>query len=448
VYVTVGLVDTAPFTNPSAAALHHALGLLTVDGRGDNNPAAPVADGVWAELADLLSSLDRLSLPTALFESLNPEQAQLALVAVNRLRCRVDATIVVLSQSLQAGRDTVAAVTRATNMSNSSARHYARVARQREAVPEIVDRLTDGALSLEHASALASTDADTARTLIDHATRERVDEFRCRVRKTQVDKAGRDRRARQLAERSVRFSTTEEGSVRATIVLPDAEGTEFKATLELLADTAYRKNYPERATTLGGHHPPPKEQRIADALVEWMRSELKGPGRPAVVVVIDAETLDCTRLPNDPISKQETAELLNRANVYGLIRDHTTDEVIRFGRNRRLASATQKLLLSVIHGYCATDGCYEPALGADADHITRYSRGGRTDIEGLQPKCGLCHPHKTLTEHNPNDPPNEPPDDPPDDPPNEPPERKARQTGHAERRTANRHPPVTVRPHR
>jgi hypothetical protein len=284
-------------------------------------------------------------------------------------------------------------------MSNSAARQYSRVARQREQVPEIVEQLAEGALSLEHASALASTDAETARSLVEHATNERVDDFVARVRTADVEKAGAKRRERQLAERGVRFSTTAEGSVKATIVLPDAEGVEFRHTLEQLADTAYRKQYPERARKLGGHEAPPLDKRLADALVAWMRGQLSGPGRPAVVVTVNAETLECTRLPNDTIAPGEAAELLQRAQVYGLIRDHTSNETIRFGRNRRLASPLQKLLLAVRYGYCFVEGCYQPAIRAQADHIIPFSQGGLTDDQHLQPGCHRHHQDKTEKEH-------------------------------------------------
>jgi hypothetical protein len=391
-------MDSALLPDPRLVALHHALGLI--------NPQQPPVDrDIPPELSDLISAWDSVALPIGVLESLTAEEAAHALASADRLRRRVDAAIVVLSQSLRAGRDTVAALSRTTNMSNNAAKHYARVARQRDVVPEIVDELAAGGLSLEHASALACTDADTARSLIPHATKERVDEFRARIGKTEVDRAGNDRRARQLAERSVRFGVTDEGSLRATIVLPEAEGVEFRNTLNQLCDTAYRQQYPDRAATLGGHHTPPKHQRLADTLVAWMRGQQTGSGRPAVVVVVDAETLDCTRLPNDPIDRTEAAELTGRAQLYALIRDRTTHETIRFGRNRRLASPLQKLLLAVRYRYCAIDGCYEPASESDSDHIIPYAQGGLTNDTTMQPLCHKHHANKTETEQHGHSPP-------------------------------------------
>jgi hypothetical protein len=91
--------------------------------------------------------------------------------------------------------------------------------------------------------------------------------------------------------------------------------------------------------------------------------------------------------------------LIGRARLYGLIRDHTTGETLKFGRNRRFATAVQKLLLGVVHGYCSVDGCYEPAIGCDADHVVPYSRGGLTDTDAMKPMCKLHHPDKTEKEH-------------------------------------------------
>jgi hypothetical protein len=231
--------------------------------------------------------------------------------------------------------------------------------------------------------------------LVDHATTERVDDFRARVKAALIDKAGDGRHERQAAERSVRFTTTAEGSVKATIVLPEADGTEFRNTLDQLCDIAYKQDHPDRASTVGGHDVAPREQRLADAFVAWMRNKLSGPGQPAVVVVVDAETLECTRVPNDPVSSEETATLLQRAKLYALIRDRTTHETIAFGRNRRLATPLQKLLLTVRYGYCAVEGCYEPAQRCDADHIIAFARGGLTNDTDLQPLCRKHHQDKT-----------------------------------------------------
>jgi hypothetical protein len=374
-------------------ALDAALGVSPSDARVE------VSGELSGELVAAVASWDSVMLSLPMLESLTPQQALYAIGEVDRLRRRVDAAIVVLSQALGAGRDTVAALSRATHMSNSEARQYARVARQRETVPEIVDRLAVGELSLEHATALASLDAETARTLVAHATTERVDDFRARVKAAQIDKAGDGRRERQHAERSVRFVTTAEGSVKATIVLPEADGTEFRNTLDQLCDIAYKQDHPDRAQTAGGHDVAPREQRLADAFVAWMRNKLSGPGQPAVVVVVDAETLECTRVPNDPVSSEETATLLQRAKLYALIRDRTTHETIAFGRNRRLATPLQKLLLTIRYGYCAVGGCYEPAQRCDADHIIAFARGGLTNDKNMQPLCPKHHQDKTDQEN-------------------------------------------------
>jgi hypothetical protein len=390
---TVSSMDATTVLDPAGVAL-----LAALDGF---QGVVASASSVRAEVDSLLAEWADVDVPLSLLGSVGPEEARVLMAGADRLRRRLDAALVVLSGVLGAGRDTVAAMTRTTGMSNSAAKQYVRVARQAEVVPEIVEQLGEGALSLEHAIVLSSTDADTARSLVAHATLDRVDEFRCRVKRAEVDRAGAGRRERQRAERSVRFSSTPEGSVRATIVLPETEGTEFRNTLDQLCDAAYRKQFPERAATLGGHDAGPREQRLADAFVEWMQGNVGGTGRPAVVVVVDAETLDCTRLPNDAVSRSETAELIGRAHLYGLIRDHTTGETLRFGRNRRFATALQKLLLGVMHGYCTVDGCYEPACGADTDHIIPFARGGLTDIEQMQPLCRLHHADKTEHEHHP-----------------------------------------------
>ncbi|WP_435108445.1 HNH endonuclease signature motif containing protein, partial [Nocardiopsis synnemataformans] len=57
--------------------------------------------------------------------------------------------------------------------------------------------------------------------------------------------------------------------------------------------------------------------------------------------------------------------------------------------NRRLASARQRTAAFHGHTTCAhPGGCEAPVTWCQADHITSFSRGGRTEVANLQPLCG------------------------------------------------------------
>ena len=64
--------------------------------------------------------------------------------------------------------------------------------------------------------------------------------------------------------------------------------------------------------------------------------------------------------------------------------------VLAFGRNRRLASKTQRLALAARGGGCCFPGCTRPAAWTEAHHVQPWYRGGVTDLKNL---CLLCSYH-------------------------------------------------------
>ncbi|MFB9258544.1 HNH endonuclease signature motif containing protein [Dietzia aerolata] len=61
------------------------------------------------------------------------------------------------------------------------------------------------------------------------------------------------------------------------------------------------------------------------------------------------------------------------------------------GRDRRLASAIQRLVLYAAHGGCTHPGCERSAAGCQAHHVEEWSRGGRTTIANLALACPIHH---------------------------------------------------------
>jgi hypothetical protein len=112
-----------------------------------------------------------------------------------------------------------------------------------------------------------------------------------------------------------------------------------------------------------------------------------------VIVTVDVETLRATVLPDRPIDSSELVGLLERADVYAAIRDHTKEERLSFGRNRRLASSMQRLVLAMLQPRCTVDGCDVPAARCEAHHVVEFDAGGRTDLENLANLCPAHHHH-------------------------------------------------------
>lgn len=61
------------------------------------------------------------------------------------------------------------------------------------------------------------------------------------------------------------------------------------------------------------------------------------------------------------------------------------------GRDRRLASAIQRLVLYAAHGGCTHPGCERPAAGCQAHHVVEWSEGGPTTLPNLALVCPIHH---------------------------------------------------------
>ena len=61
------------------------------------------------------------------------------------------------------------------------------------------------------------------------------------------------------------------------------------------------------------------------------------------------------------------------------------------GRDRRLASAIQRLVLYAAHGGCTHPGCERPAAGCQAHHVVEWSGGGPTTVSNLALVCPIHH---------------------------------------------------------
>lgn len=320
---------------------------------------------------------------------------------LERIRRAVDAASAVLIGALgTSGRDTAAAIVRATGSSTRRAREQAKMAAVAETVAGAAEALERGEVSAEHLSSLARIgDVSGAAELLSLAAVQSPEEFAVTVTRFELDRDGASIRDRQRVARSVRFFAAEEGCVGVRAVLTPLEGAELKAKLSQIVDAAWRRKHSERASVSSGHGGRPLHSRLADALMALVRGE---PGtvlgaKPSIVVTVNAETLNAdlagTGLGCGPVSLADAAELSARADVYGAVRD-ASGTILNFGRSRRLATALQRLAVVVRDGgRCAIDGCDASHERCHVHHVVEFERGGMTDLAGLALVCGAHHPH-------------------------------------------------------
>lgn len=326
----------------------------------------------------------------------SPVQAEAGLVALEQVRRSLAAVTAVLVNCLDAGRDTAAALTRATGASGCSARELAAAAKVVREHPDAGSMLSCGIVSAGHLRPLAYLKPAMAAELLPQARGLTVDEFARLVAKHRVKTESTSLAEEQQAERSVKFFDKPNGCVGVTMVLPPVEGHELRNTLNELCDQAWRAAHPDRAEVLGGHEDEPRDLRLADAFVAWMRSKIVATGKPALIVHVEAETLNATIAPDVPVSIEEALEVMARADLYAAIRDGTNRATMQFGRNRRFASPLQKLALMLLQPRCIYPGCDAPAQRSDAHHLREYERGGPTDLENEGFLCGPHHAHVHL----------------------------------------------------
>ena len=182
--------------------------------------------------------------------------------------------------------------------------------------------------------------------------------------------------------------------------LLDAEGGEIVLSALDSALTAGRGSGDGRTTP----------QRRADALVELCRVGAKdhatGPGRrhrPHATIVVDLAALhpDEVGAPGAGASRAHAAHVgrLPVATIERLLCDAGIARVITSGRSvpidvgrttRTIPSALWRALV-VRDGGCVAPGCDRPPGWCEVHHRVAWSRGGRTDLENCELRCGRHH---------------------------------------------------------
>jgi len=86
----------------------------------------------------------------------------------------------------------------------------------------------------------------------------------------------------------------------------------------------------------------------------------------------------------------DALHLARRAHPVLVVFDHH-GRPLHLGRERRLASADQRLALIAADGGCTRPGCDAPASRCAVHHVEDWAKGGRTDIDHLALACDACH---------------------------------------------------------
>jgi hypothetical protein len=399
------------------------------------------------------SSLDTwkaVSLPRVIDSEWDPETALAALSELKRLRGEFEAAVAVLVGivSVRARRDTRATVVRELGVSQGEASKILRTAKVVSALHGVAEGIAAGEYSADHVQRVAKVpESEDAAELLAVASTMSPDDFGKRVDKFLIDNVGCKRKARQQAERSVKFFETENGSVGMRAVLPETAGKLLRKNLDAIMNDQYREKYPERANVAGEREIDSLGQRLADALIEAVngdgRSDLaedstdsedaanesllrllpdegarisklkrkknqkkyRARGRTAVIVTISLEHLEAQILGSGSIECDDAFDLIGQArtDVYFYVHE-ATGAPLKFGRSRRLATEMQKLAMAVReNGVCSWCSCATTWDQCEADHVPAFypeNPGdplGQTDVDKMNLKCQCHHKHRHET---------------------------------------------------
>jgi hypothetical protein len=304
------------------------------------------------------------------------------------------------------GRDTAATIAKKCGVSTREARNRVAVAKVAAQLPEAGQALAEGALSAEHVRMLEPVATKPgAVDLVSLGCVSTPEELRRAVTEFEMaDDDGRELSERQHVARTMNFFDGPHGMIGFRGQLPPIEGTLLRNTLRGLVDVKWRKEHPERAETLGGHGSEPYDRRLADALIELVNpatapaigNSLRTPdvaGRPAVVVVFNADTLAAEVVGHGPVPLNDALRYTQQADFYAIVRN-MHGAVLKFGRDRRFASPMQTLAVIVRDRHCQYPGCTTDYTRADIHHLREWDADrGSTDLDNLTLLCEQHHTH-------------------------------------------------------
>ncbi len=348
-----------------------------------------------------IRALELLRLPRASSTDWDPTTAKTGLQQLRRIEGQLDTLRAVLVgvMKTETGRDTKATLVCGFAMSSAEAAKAEQVADIVARVPGAGEALAEGTVTGEHLRRLTPiTDTAEATELLTLAAGQSPDEFAKTVDQWRIERNAKGWRDRQHKARSLRFFKADNGCVGMRVILPTVEGEQVKAAINEACDATRRAAHPERAETAGGHDDEPREHRLANALVSLVTgTATNGASRTALIVTVQAETLQAKILGGGPIPTEDALRLIDdpRTDIYAAIQG-TDGAILKFGRSRRLATPLQKLALALRdNGTCAHPGCATPWNRCDADHDPPWEHGGLTNIESMRHMC-TCghHPHR------------------------------------------------------
>jgi hypothetical protein len=150
---------------------------------------------------------------------------------------------------------------------------------------------------------------------------------------------------------------------------------------------------------LGMHRGHPVTVIVTTTLAELEQAANAAAGA-SVPMPVPARTGGGSRLPMSDLIRMAA-----RAIHYLAVFDNHTERPLYLGRQKRIATADQRLICYARDRGCTRHNCVEPGYHCEVHHVPDWAQGGRTDADKLYFACGCDHCvassgelHTTVTE--------------------------------------------------
>ena len=283
--------------------------------------------------------------------------------------------------------------------SRGAAKREVQFAERLADLPGTAGALAEGAITPQHARAIADAAAHTPvdeAALLVAAENEPADVFGRTVRDHVNERsAGEDleaRRRRQRARREANIKKESDGMYKLFGTFDPVAGARIETALAAMAKQLRRgEDAKNRATPA---------QRYADALELLITRQ--GAGKPQgtnLVVIADYDLVagqlrDARLIDGTPLAPSELLKIALDANILPALFD-TKGQPLWLGHKYRHATTAQRIALAVRDKGCAV--CAASNSFCQAHHVIHWENGGPTDIDNLCLLCGDCH-HKQIHE--------------------------------------------------
>jgi len=136
---------------------------------------------------------------------------------------------------------------------------------------------------------------------------------------------------------------------------------------------------------LGQHRGHPVTVVVTTTLAELEQAATAAAGAP-VPMPVPARTGGGSRLPMSDLIRMAA-----KAIHYLAVFDNHTERPLYLGRQKRIATADQRLICHARDRGCTRPNCLEPGYHCEVHHAPEWAQGGQTDADKLFFACGCDH---------------------------------------------------------